>query len=66
MWKFIYLFQTVKRGLQIVLKSAFLKPFTSTAVNILQIISSNALETRFGLYFGVQLIQKLKRLLQKK
>jgi hypothetical protein len=46
-----------------VLKSAFLKPFTSTAVNILQIISSNALETRFGLYFGVQLIPKLKRLL---
>jgi hypothetical protein len=63
MWKIIYSFQIVKRELQMVLKSAFLKPFTSTAANILQIISSNALEIRFGLYFGMQSMPKLKRLL---
>jgi hypothetical protein len=55
-----------EKGITNGVESAFLKPFTSTAANILQIISSNALEIRFGLYFGMQPMPKLKRLLQRK
>jgi hypothetical protein len=56
----------VKRESQLGLKNAFLKLYTFIAASILQIIFNNALVTRFGLYFGQQLMLRLQRLLQRK
>jgi hypothetical protein len=56
----------VKRESQLGLKSAFLKPYIFIAASISQIIFNNALVTKFGLYFGQQLMLRLQRLLQRK
>jgi hypothetical protein len=57
----------VKRESQLGLKSAFLKPYIFIVpASISQIIFNNALVTKFGLYFGQQLMLRLQRLLQRK